>query len=206
VSGALFGDVWPSPGSGGSQDLTGTGDASKYVMGTHFRVVTACTATGLRWYVPSGVAPSNSDFAAGLVRVDSTNGISVAVTWLDWNTGVTRPSSGAQGTWVSLPLTAPVALSVGWDVYALVRTDRYGFSGKVFTSSGTVPGVDSRLSYLQNAVNFPNGGFNSNTPLSNPPNWSIPDTTEFNEAFYGVDVDLAAAGGGGSVERWGIPL
>jgi hypothetical protein len=196
MAGALFGDTFPSPGSGGSQDLTGTSDPSDYAMGTHFRVGTACTVNAIRWFVPSGVAPSNTDFAVGLFKVDATNGIGGTVTSLDWNTGVTRPGSGAQGTWITLPLSSPVALSSGDEVYAVVRTNRYAFSAKVFSGITTVPGVDSRISYVGDGVGgvgFPNGAFvtgGSQTP--NPPSWAG-NATSFNATFYGVDVELASS-------------
>jgi hypothetical protein len=206
VSGALFGDAFPAPGSGGTQDLTGSSDTAQYAMGTHFRVITACTATGVRWFCPTASDPTNpvpaAGWAVGLLRAPT--GVGGTITWLDWNTGSVSPGFADRGTWLSRPFTAPVALSAGDECYVIVRTTRYAFSGKVFFGVGTVPGVDSRLSYVQDGGGFPNGAFlTGGGESANPPPWSGPSS--FNSSFYGVDVDLAAPAGG-STERWGIPL
>jgi hypothetical protein len=184
MAGAIFGDSFPAAGSGGTQDLTGSGDATEYAMGTHFRPLVAGTVTGIRWFVPTVVQPFASDFAAGLVQVDGSTGISGSITWLDWNTGVTRPGSGAAGTWVTLPLSTPQHVTAGTDLYAVVRTDRYAFASKNFTATFT--SADGNLTVPADAVNYPNGAFITG-PGSNPPvNWS--GASSFNQNFYGVDV------------------
>jgi hypothetical protein len=205
MPGAIFGDAFPAPGSGGTQDLTGSADATKYAMGTHFRPLVAGTVTGVRWWVPSGVQPGNADFAAGLVQVDPSIGIGGPITWLDWNTGVTRPGAGAAGTWVTLPLGTAQHVAAGTELYAVVRTDRYGFSSKIFTAGFT--SADGNLALQADSGPYPCGAFatgGAETP--NPPTWS--SAGSFNQSFYGVDVLFTPDGAPppASTERWGIPL
>jgi hypothetical protein len=195
MAGALFGDAFPT-GASGSRDLTGTGDTTKYAMGTHWRPQVAGTVSAVRWFVPSSAAPTNADFAVGLVKANAA-GLGSGTTWLDWNTGVTRPGAGAQGTWVSLPLSAPVSVAAGDELYVVVRTDRYAFAQHMFDSVSTFAGADGNTTLVGDGVGgagFPNGGFatgGAETP--NPPNFSAPSS--FAATFYGVDVVFTPASG-----------
>jgi hypothetical protein len=192
MAGAIFGDAFPAAGAGGTRDLTGTGDTTKYAMGTHWRPTVNGNVTGVRWFVPSSAAPTNADFAVGLM-LSNVAGPGAGVTWLDWNTGVTRPGSGAQGTWVSLPLSAPVAVTAGQELYVVVRTDRYGFAQHIF-DAGNVAGAGGNTVGAAEVAGFPNGAFTTGgTETSNPPNFTAPSS--FNSSFYGVDVDFTPAGG-----------
>jgi hypothetical protein len=204
MPGAIFGDAFPLAGGGGSRDLTGTGDTTKYAMGTHWRPLVDGTVTAVRWFVPTGGAPTNADFAVGLVQPNA-GGPGSGVTWLDWNTGVTRPGAGAAGTWVTLPLGTPQHVLTGTELYAVVRTDRYGFAQHIF-DAGNVAGADGNTVGAAEVAGFPNGGFvTGGAEASNPPNYTAP--TSFNASFYGVDVLFTPDGAPpASSERWGIPL
>jgi hypothetical protein len=206
MPGALFGDVFPT--GGGSRDLTGTTDSSKYAMGTHWRPSVDGTVTAVRWFVPTGLVPSNADFAAGLAQPNA-GGLGAGVTWLDWNTGVTRPGAGAAGTWVTLPLGTPQHVVAGTELYAVIRTDRYGFAQHIFDTGSTFPGADGNTVLVGDGIGgagFPNGGFvTGGGETSNPPNFTAPSS--FNASFYGVDVLFTPDGAPpASTERWGIPL
>ncbi len=209
MPGALFGDAFPLAGGGGSRDLTGTGDASKYAMGTHWRPLVDGTVTAVRWFVPTSVPPGNADFAVGLAQANVA-GLGSGVTWLDWNTAVTRPAAGDQGTWVTLPLGTAQHVVTGSELYAVVRTDRYGFAQHIFDAGSTVAGADGNTVAVGDGIGgagFPNGAFvtgGSETP--NPPNFSAPSS--FVASFYGVDLLFTPDGAPPptSSERWGIPL
>jgi hypothetical protein len=204
MPGAIFGDAFPLAGGGGSRDLTGSGDTTRYAMGTHWRPLVNGTVTAVRWFVPTASAPTNVDFAAGLLR-SNVAGPGAGVTWLDWNTGVTKPGAPDQGTWVTLPLSAPVAVVAGDELYAVVRTDRYSFAQHIF-DAGNVAGADGNTVGAAEVAGFPNGGFvTGGAESSDPPNYTAPSS--FNASFYGVDVLFTPAGAPpASTERWGIPL
>lgn len=185
VQASLFGGVFPAPGGGGTQDLTGSGDSVEYVMGNGFLLGVPGTVPAIRWFVPTVAQPTNGDFAIGLFLADPTGGI-LSPTSLLTSQSVTAPTAGAAGTWVDFTLAAPQTRSAGDIVYPVVRTNRYAYSTNVFTSAvvnGPLTGV------ANNPPNFPNGSYDSanatNNPLTNP--------TQGGGTSYGIDILFQAS-------------
>jgi hypothetical protein len=182
----LFGLSYPPAGSGGTQDLTGTTDSFKYILGTHFRVLVNGTITAIYFYVPTSI-PTNTDFAVGLVKVNAGN------TWLAWESK-TKPVSGQASTWVRYALNSPISVTTTDELYAVVRTDRYAFSGQIFASDRT--NGDSTLVGPADTGTYPNGGFEDTGVATDPPTWS---PSSFDVSFYGIDPELTTASGPATV-------
>ena len=184
---SLFAPGFPAAGPGGSQDLNGTSDNAKYVMGTHVRVTADGTVTGVRYFVPVLNQPTNPDFGVGLFRVDPTNGVLGSVSVLAWQ-AETTPGAGAAGTWVTFPLAAPQAVTAGDELYVAVRTNRYAYATHAFATDF----VSGDLLGGVNSGPYPNGAFVTGSGAdATPP--SVPNGS-FNETFYGVDLAFAAIG------------
>lgn len=191
---SVFGQVFPPAnlnGTGGSQDLTGGGDTAHYAMGMHVRPDVDGTITAIWHFCPSANFPTNADFGVGVFKVDPVTGVNGTITNLSWE-AKTPPGAGAQGTWVEYTLTTPISVLAGDELYIVVRTNRYAFSGKVFDTGGVVSG---HLSADINSGPYPNCAFLvvGDVPASTPPAWA--GASSFNSTFYGIDVEFTPAGG-----------
>ena len=186
---SLFAGSFPAPGAGGSQDLTGSGDSTKYNMGTHVKMTAAGTVTGVSYFVPTAVQPTNPDFGVGLYLADPTTGPTGVGRLVLVFDAATAPTSGAAGTWVTFTLSTPQSVDATNELYVVVRTNRYAVSGHVFDTGKA--GGDGLVTGPADSGTFPNGAFTSGVGIdSTPPNFPA---TSFNASFYGVDVVFQAA-------------
>jgi hypothetical protein len=197
-------------GSGGNRDLTGSGDNAHYAMGLHVVPAVNGSIPALYWFCPTVQPPTNPDFGAGLFRANGALGLNSPVTSLVWK-AFTAPGSGVLGTWVTLTLDAPISVSAGDHLYAVVRTNRYAFAGKAFDTGSVVNGnLTGPASIVGGAaaLHLPNGCFLSDGAGASftPPQWDG-DCAQFNQTYYGIDVEFTPDGAPpASSGRWGIPL
>jgi hypothetical protein len=179
---SLFGQVFPAAGGGGSVDLQGYGDTSKYVMGTGVTFAVDGEITGVWFYITTDNLPSNGDFGVGVVEV----GFGVYTVW----EAESLPASGQLGTWVLYTLTTPVAVAAGESYMVCVRTNRYAYAGQRFATDY----VNGDLTGYASDTGAPNGAFAQGGGADGTPPSSVPNG-QFNRTFYGIDVEFTPAGG-----------
>lgn len=181
---SLFAPSFPAAGSGGTQDLTGTGDTGLYVMGTGIQINAAGSVTAVLFYAPTTL-PTNGDFSVGLWLADPVDGINSNATLLISQTGTLPSATG----WTTYTLSTPQAVTSGQTVYPVVRTNRYAISSQVFAASVTNGSLVGRQD-TGTSTAYPNGAFADSGADTNP---LLAPVKSFGAAFYGVDLAFVAS-------------